>query len=121
MQRLSILIAEHDPAIANVLASSLDRHFRTVRLVRTLDELRSAIPRQRIDAVVADLETVALNDVAQISRDLHVPVICTHRVPDEDMWTAAIDAGAVDICSNEPWAVVAAISRNLVDVSETAA
>jgi DNA-binding NtrC family response regulator len=120
MQPLSIVIAEHDPAIAHALASSLDRHFRSVKLTRSLEELRSAIPRHRVDAVVADLETVALNDVAQISRDLHVPVICTHRVPDEQMWAAAMEAGAVDVCSNEPRAVVAAISRHLA-ASETAA
>lgn len=120
MQALSILIAEHDPAIAQRLASSLDRHFRSVRLARSIEELKSDIPRHRVDAVIADLETVALDEVTQISRELHVPVICTHRIPDEEMWAAAMEAGALDVCPKEPHAVVAAISRNL-STRETAA
>jgi DNA-binding NtrC family response regulator len=118
---LSIVIAEHDPAVAQSLASSLDNHFRPVRLTRSLEELRSAIPRHRVDAVVANLETVGLKDLAQISRDLKVPVIGTHRVPDEDMWTAALDAGVSDVCTNEPKAVVAAVRRNLANFRAKAA
>jgi DNA-binding NtrC family response regulator len=121
MYSLSIVIAEHDPAIAHALASSLDRHFRSVRLARSLEELKSAIPRHRIDAVVADLETVALNDITEISRDLHLPVICTHRVPDEAMWTAALNAGALDVCSNEPGAVVAAVRKHFQEPRISAA
>jgi hypothetical protein len=28
-------------------------------------------------------------------------IVCTHRTPDEVMWTEAMDAGALDCCFND--------------------
>jgi hypothetical protein len=27
-----------------------------------------------------------------------VPIVCTYRIPDEELWIAAMDAGASDVC-----------------------
>jgi len=27
-----------------------------------------------------------------------LPIVCTHRIPDEEMWMAALEAGASDVC-----------------------
>jgi DNA-binding response OmpR family regulator len=122
MEVLNIIIAERDPAVAQILYSSLDRHFRSVRLARSLDELRSDIPRHRVDAVVADLETVALPEISQLRREFGVLVICTHRIPDEDIWTAALQAGADDVCANsDALAIVAALHRSRQEPSSNAA
>jgi hypothetical protein len=69
----------------------------------------------RADAIVADLETVSLADVASLLREYHVPVVCTHRIPDEDIWTAAMDAGALDVCGRLD---VGAIVRAITDAGE---
>ncbi len=112
MQALNIIIAQHDPTAAGFLTASLDRHFRSVRLARSRDELRSAIPKVRPDAVIVDLETVTLADVQQLTSEFQVPVVCTHRLPDESLWTAALGAGAVDICQNSDAAgIVTALRR----------
>ena len=114
MHPASILIVQHDPAIANALASQLDLQFRSVRLARSVQEVRSALPDEQVDALVADLETVALQEIAELSRDLNLAVICTHRVPDEQMWTEALEAGALDMCpASDTSAIVSSVCRNL--------
>jgi DNA-binding NtrC family response regulator len=114
MHPAAILIVEHDPATADMLARRLDDQFRSVRMVRSLNELASALHGQHVDAVVADLELVAMDEIAEISRKLHLPVICTHRVPDEQMWTAALEAGALDVCaSSDVSGIISSLYRNV--------
>ncbi|MFB3916065.1 MAG: hypothetical protein ACE14M_05015 [Terriglobales bacterium] len=106
----NVVVAQHDPKSAEALASILDRHFRSVRLARSLDEVKSAIPKLRAEVAVVDLEMVPLAEVEKLSREYHVPIICTHRVPDEEMWTAALSAGAVDCCqSTDVQSIVSAL------------
>jgi chemotaxis response regulator CheB len=51
------------------------------------------------EAVVLDIESARLADVESLHRDFPaLPIVCTHRIPDEQMWMAALEAGAVDIC-----------------------
>jgi DNA-binding NtrC family response regulator len=96
----NVVIAQHDSKSAQALASMLDRQFHSVRLARSLEEVKSAIPRLRVELAVVDLEMVSLAEVENLSREFHVPIICTHRVPDEEMWAAALSAGAIDCCQN---------------------
>jgi DNA-binding NtrC family response regulator len=120
MKPESILLAGQDANTARLLAESLQTYFHSVRLAHSLEELKAAIPRYRIEAVVADLETVALDDIAELSRT--VPVICTHRVPDEPMWAAALAAGALDVCpSSDANGIVSSLRRNLALTRFTAA
>ncbi len=107
----TIVLAENDSSIARLLAVSLGTHFRSVKTVHTVDELMSAIPRMRADAIVVDLETVSLADVSRLLQEFHLPVVCTHRIPDDELWTAAMDAGALDVCGRlDVDAIVRAIS-----------
>jgi DNA-binding NarL/FixJ family response regulator len=37
-------------------------------------------------------------------RNLHndfpsLPIVCTHRIPDEQLWIDALEAGATDVCA----------------------
>jgi len=97
MQTVSVVIANHDTVAASGLADALRRHFRSVSVARSLDEVRSAIPRQRADLAVVDLETVSLSDVQQLRHEFdQTQVLCVHRIADEEMWTQALSAGAVD-------------------------
>jgi DNA-binding NtrC family response regulator len=100
MPARNVVVAQHDPKAAEALASMLDRQFRSVRLARSLEEVRFAIPKLRAELAVVDLELVPLSEIENLSREYHVPIICTHRVPDEEMWAAALSAGAIDCCQN---------------------
>lgn len=55
--------------------------------------------RHSAKAVILNIESWRLADVESLHRDFPaLPIICTHRVPDEEMWMAALEAGAADVC-----------------------
>ena len=99
MQWPNIVIANSDTTRVALLAKGLREFSKNVVAASSREELRNAVLKNRADIVVADLETVSLDDVRQLSDELkNVNVVCTHRVPDEQMWAAALDAGAADCC-----------------------
>jgi DNA-binding NarL/FixJ family response regulator len=112
MKPLNIVVAQMDSKKAEMLAASLHDHFRTVSVARSLEELRSAIPRHRADVAIVDLELVSVPEVAELHSEFAgTRLICTHRVPDDEMWTSAMSAGASDVCPNDsvPFIVVSAL------------
>jgi DNA-binding NtrC family response regulator len=99
MQPLNVVLLQSDSAIAQSLRSSLGSSFRSVHNARSLDELRTCIIRNRAAVVVIDMEVAALSDVEQLSREFpKTCIVCTHRLADDEMWTAALGAGAADVC-----------------------
>jgi hypothetical protein len=45
------------------------------------------------------MECSRLADVRDLHHDFpSLPIVCTHRIPDEKLWIAALDAGAIDVC-----------------------
>ena len=101
MKPLTVVVAQQDPTCAERLAASLHSHFRAVSVARSVDELRMAIPKNRADLAVIDLEMATLPDIADLHREFpHTMVVCTHRTPDEGMWPSVIEAGASDFCQN---------------------
>ena len=115
MQPLNVVIATSDHAVASRLAESLNRHFRSVAVARSVDEVRHAIPKHRAHVAIVDLEAVNLEDVAKLCNEFgQTQVVCTHRVPDEEMWAEALTAGAVDCCQNADVAgILDAVRRNV--------
>lgn len=113
MQSLNVVVASNDPQAANRLASSLHPHFHSVCVAGSLEEIRRAIPKRRAELAIVDLELASLKDVAQLCREFgHTRVVCTHRIPDEEMWTEALAAGAIDCCHNaDAGAIVQAVRR----------
>lgn len=102
MKPLNVVVAQMDSRKAESLAASLHNHFRTVSVARSLEELRNAIPRHRADVAIVDLELVSVPEVAELHSEFGAThLICTHRVPDEEMWTSAMSAGAADVCPND--------------------
>jgi hypothetical protein len=64
--------------------------------------LRENVVRNSPEAVVLNIECWRLTDVESLHRDFpSLPIVCTHRVPDEEMWMAALEAGASDVCPND--------------------
>lgn len=113
MQSIDVVVANSDTKSAENLAKSLNDVFRSVHVVNSASDLRSAVARKRASLVITDLETVELSQVEQLCREFGVQVVCTHRIPDENMWTTALGHGAIDCChTSDVKAIVQAVSRN---------
>ena len=99
MTASAVVLLAHDPKVAQSLAGGLRAHFHSVHVTGSRDELREKVAKNRPGAVVLDIENARLADVESLHRDFPaLPIVCTHRIPDEEMWMAALQAGAVDVC-----------------------
>lgn len=99
MQALNIVVYQRDPRLAQALASTFSQHYHAVYVATSVDELRVDVPRHRADVAVVDIEASCLADVERLHREFpQVSIVCTHRVADEEMWAAALNAGASDMC-----------------------
>lgn len=95
----SVVLLEKDPGVARSLAGGLRPHF-SVHVTGSREELRDNVARNRPEAVVLNIEDSRLADVENLHRDFpQLPIVCTHRIPDEEMWRAALEAGACDVCA----------------------
>ena len=98
----SVVVLERDPKVAQSLAGGLRTHFHFVHLTGSRDELRAQVTTNRPEAVVLDIEYSRLTDVRSLHHDFPaLPIVCTHRIPDEEMWMAALEAGASDMCPSD--------------------
>ena len=123
MERLNIIIASRDSKVVGRLAESLNRHFRSVAVARSMDEVRHGIPKHRAQIAVVDLETASIQQVRELCSEFsHTQVVCTHRIPDEEMWANSLAAGAIDCCHNEDAAaIIDAVRRNSLLARSSAA
>jgi len=95
----SVVVLESDPEVAQSLAGSLSSHFQSVHVTRSRDELRERVAQRRPEVVILDMEYSRLADVRHLHQDFpSVPIVCTYRVPDDELWIAAMEAGASDVC-----------------------
>jgi len=94
----SIVVLEKDSRVAHSLAGGLRSHF-SVHLTRSREELQETVLHNRPEAVVLNIEYWRLTDVESLHREFpELPIVCTHRIPDEEMWMKALEAGASDVC-----------------------
>lgn len=95
----TVAVFEKDPNLARFLAGGLQSHFESVILIESREKLRDGLAQSRPQALVLDLEFGRLADVASLHRDFpELTIVCTHRIPDEELWMAALEAGATDVC-----------------------
>ena len=66
MQALNIVVFQHDPRLAQALASTLSLHYHSVHVAGSLEELRVEIPRHRADVAVLDVEASHLEEVERL-------------------------------------------------------
>jgi len=113
----SIVLFHADPSLAHFLTASLRNSFGTIRSVRSLEDLRSTVATSRAGIVILDMEVATLAEVEHLSNDFPgLQIVCTHRLADEEMWTAALNAGAADVCSSaSPMTILAAVWRNVIE------
>jgi len=97
----NVVLLEKDPRVARSLVGGLRAHF-SVHVTGSREELRDRVQRNHPEAVVLNIEYWRLTDVESLHRDFpQLPIVCTHRIPDEEMWMAALDAGASDVCPSD--------------------
>ena len=118
----SVVVLESDPVIAQSLAGSLSSHFHSVHFTRSRDELRERVARNRPEVVILDMENSRLSDVSNLHRDFpSLPIVCTHRIPDEELWLAALEAGASDVCRTGDMQCVLNSALRSVGIAKNAA
>jgi DNA-binding response OmpR family regulator len=107
---VNILVVENNPRVAKSLASQ----FHAVHIMRAGEELHERVAKNRPAAVILDIEQFPLSDIRNLRNDFpSLPIVCTHRIPDEELWIAALEAGASDVCSTDDvQSVLASMSRN---------
>lgn len=120
---LSVVILQRDPATAHSLADGLRPHFHSVYVAGSRDELLEKLIPSVPDVAILDVQTSELADVEELHRDFpSLLIVCTHRIPDEEMWMAALSAGAVDVCpADDVEAVLTSVRRNVSVARRTAA
>lgn len=119
----SIVVVERDPKLAQSLAGGLSSHFHSIQLTRSGEELRERVAKNRPEAVILDMEYSRLADVQNLRHDFpSLPIVCTHRVPDEELWLAALEAGASDVCpAQDVRDVLTSVLRSVAVAQSTAA
>ena len=118
----SVVVLEKDPKVARSLAGGLRPHF-LVHVIHSREELRENQANNHPEAVVVNIEYWRLTDVENLHRDFpEVPIVCTHRVPDEEMWMAALEAGASDVCpADDVQNVLTSVRRSMALARNAAA
>lgn len=101
MQPLGVVLLQRDAGVAQSLVSALSRSFRSVQQVHSLFDLRTSIAKRRARVAILDMEAASLTDVEHLSHEFPgACIVCTHRCADEEMWAAALNAGASDVCTS---------------------
>ena len=84
------------------VVKSISSYFHSISLAHSGKELRERVAKSRPEAVILDMEQSRLSDVRNLREEFPaLPILCIHRIPDERLWVAALEAGASDLCSNE--------------------
>ena len=117
----NVVVLENNPGVARGLVGTLGPHF-AVHVTRSREELRDDLNRTRPRAVVLNIDDWRLADVESLHRDFPaLPIVCTHRIPDDELWTAALSAGASDVCpADDPENVLTSVRRTLEHSSKLA-
>jgi DNA-binding NtrC family response regulator len=102
MRTYNAIIAHGSGIKAGVLAKGLQGHFQRVDIASNYETLRERLARQRAQFVVVDMELVTEEELHELCSEFaDTGVVCVHRIPDDTMWTRALEAGAIDCCRTD--------------------
>jgi len=123
MQPLNVVLLLSDSGVAQSLVSALSSSFKSVQLTRSLSEMRAGITKHRACVAILDMEKASFSDVQSLSHEFPgACIVCTHRCADEEMWAAALQAGADDVCpSSDTRGILHAAMRSAVATRAVAA
>jgi DNA-binding NarL/FixJ family response regulator len=101
MQPQGVILLQSDGGAAKSLLSALGSSFRSIHQVGSVGEVRASIAKHRAAVAILDMERASLSDIEGLSREFPAAsIVCIHRCADEEMWTAALNAGARDLCTS---------------------
>jgi DNA-binding NtrC family response regulator len=122
MQPLNVVLLQSDSRVAQALVSALAKTFSSVRQVQSLGEMRTSISKHSARVAILDMETASMSDVEHLSREFpQACIVCTHRLADEEMWTAAVNAGAADVCPTSDTRGILRAALGSASVAQSAA
>src|SRR5690242_2278566 len=99
MKPLSAIVVHRSEAPAQILAESLRQHLRFVSTAGSYSEGCNQAKLHRAQLMILDLETIALNQVRVLLKELPgITVVCTHRSADDRALDDVLAAGAADCC-----------------------
>ena len=87
--------------VRSFLVSKVRSVSEAVFIVRTLPELQTLASQFPIPIGVLDLGLITFSEIVRLRHQLGMEIVCTHRTPDDVMWTDALDAGALDCCFDD--------------------
>jgi hypothetical protein len=95
-----VVVAQNDPEAARALSNDLHAHFSRVIVADNALQLRTLLLRHsNVRLAVLDLDLVNIEEVRHLATTCcDLTIVCTHPSPDDRMWIAALDAGAVEYC-----------------------
>ena len=121
MQPLNVVLLQNDSGVAQALVSALASS-ASVRQVKSLGELRHSIAKHVTGVAILDMEAASMSDVEHLSREFpKARIVCTHRLADEDMWAAALNAGAADVCPPSDTRGIVRAALGNADMKQSAA
>ncbi len=87
--------------VPSIWSPKSGRSLRLCLSCRTLPELQTLASQFSIHIGVLDLGLVTFQEIVRLRHQLGMEIVCTHRTPDDVMWTDALDAGALDCCFDD--------------------
>ena len=97
----TVVLLQCNREIEQSLSSALSHSFPFVHQVDSVSELRDRIGKYPGCVAIMDMESASFSDVEHLSQDFPAAsIVCTHRCADEEMWKAALNAGARDVYSS---------------------
>ena len=121
MQPLNVVLLQNDSGVAQALVSALASS-ASVRQVKSLGELRHSIAKHVTGVAILDMEAASMSDVEHLSREFpKARIVCTHRLADENMWAAALNAGAADVCPPSDTRGIVRAALGNADMKQSAA
>ncbi len=112
MSSVNIVIAQKNSITAQELARALSVHFSSVSVATSARELEAILRRQQPRVAVVDMELIPLDQLTRLTKvSPGLSIVCTHRVPDEWMWMAALRAGAAEFCHPRDLGVILHVAQ----------
>jgi response regulator of citrate/malate metabolism len=122
MNNHDVIVAQSDCVVAEHLAAQLHSYFRNISVARDIDEVRHIIQRHGAHVVILDLDLADYGELRALTSEFHsVGFVCTHRVPDEEMWRETLLAGGIDCCANDDIHEIVRASRHVALAMRAAA
>ncbi|HTS56936.1 MAG TPA: hypothetical protein VMH03_05270 [Terriglobales bacterium] len=119
----AVVLLQCDREIERSLVSALSHSFPFVHQVHSVTEVRNRIGKYPVGVAILDMEKASFSDVERLSHDFpSASIVCTHRCADEEMWAAAMNAGARDVYSSSDIpGIVGAALRSCTNLHSAAA